>query len=183
MSEQQPATLFLNQLETLLGKDPEFYKGVPARDGMKEPAILVFKDVPEKDSMTCVTYGLSMGRHEKWTQGRRPELILTVDTHDVEWAIELVNLVSTARGDFPFSYGQRIKLSRKMDNSNVSSFVIFAPVFLSREQFMDIDVGLDFKICLTGMYPITNGESEVIDMIGFENFWKDETFNLSTVRK
>ena len=179
----KPATLFLQYLESLFQKEAEIIKSDLEGDGIIAPSILIFNNVPKEGHMTAITYGLSLANHDAWMLNRKPELVLTIDTLDKDYALAIANLVATSRGLVPYLYGSQINTGKIFKNSNVSGFVIFAPKTISREFFLDIDVGLDYKICLNGIYPITDGESEIIKMIGFENFWKDDNFNLTTFRK
>ncbi len=183
IDQSQPATSFLVQMESLFKAKASIYKGAPSIDGIIEPSVLVFNDVPEKGQMTCVTYGLSFVKHEKWTTNMRPELLFSIKSNDVKWAILIADLASELRGKFPFTYGQRINLNKKIEGTNVSFFLIFAPEIISRDQFLNIDIGLDYKICLTGIYPLTKGENDIIDLIGLEEFWKNDQFDLATVNK
>jgi hypothetical protein len=179
----KPATLFLNYLESLFKQEAIIFRGASSEDGLIEPAALVFENVPEIGFMTVVTYGLSFTNHEDWKLNRRPELVLTIDSLDKDYAIALADLVSSSRGKIPYLYGERINTGKIFKNSNVSGFVVFAPLFVPKEAYLDIDLGFDYNVCLNGIYPITNGENEIIDMIGFENFWKDGNFNLKTFHK
>lgn len=178
-----PAEAFLNYTEQLFDKEAEIVKGTSAVDGLIEPAVFCFKDVPKSGSYTFVSYGLSIAELPEWKLGRRPELLLTIDSPHKEWGIVLADLISQTRGRVPFSYGHRIDLGQKVEGSNVTQFTVFAPLHLKQEDFLDIDVGQEYKICLNAVYPLTIGESQVIDMIGFENFWKDPNFNLETILK
>lgn len=183
IDQSQPASSFLAKMESLFKTTASIYKGSPSTDGIIEPSILVFNDVPEKGYMTCVTYGLSFGKHENWKTNRRPELLFSIRSNDVNWALLIADLASELRGKFPFSYGQRINLNKKIEGTNISFFLIFAPEIISSDQFLDIDVGLDYKICLTGIYPLTKGENDIIDLIGLEEFWKSDQFDLANVNK
>lgn len=177
------AERFLVYIETLFGKEAEIVKGSDPNDGMPPPAVFCFRDVPEKGKFTMVSYGLSLADHADWKLNRKPELILSIDDLNKEWAVLLADMISAARGKIPFLYGHRIEIPWKIEGSNVNRFVVFAPITLTQEQFMDIDINQPYRICLNGIYPLTPGESQVIDMIGFENFWKDPNFDLGTVKK
>ena len=41
---------------------------------------------------------------------------------------------------------------------------------------MDIDIGLEYRICLTGAYPISDKNMKMISNIGLEKFWKSNDF-------
>lgn len=177
-----PAHRFLNYIEATFRKKAEIYKGEETSDDYPTPSILVFNDIPKPGYMTCVTYGLSYAAHEKWLNDRRPELIMSVNSQDPQWALALVDLVSKIRGQHPFSYGNTIKLGHPIvDTSNKTGFLFFSPAILGREVYMDIDIGLDYKICLTGAYPISDKNMDVISKIGLEKFWKSDDFEFIDV--
>ena len=174
-----PAAIFLEKMEGYFGAEPQFYKGVPAKDGLMPPAVLVFKNFPEYGFTTCVTYGLSFSDHPAWKMKRRPELVMTVNSRNVAWATALADMVSEMRGQFPFSYGQTIICPGKMvEASAMDGFLVFAPPFLTREQYLDIDIGVEgYKICLTGIYPVTQNEIALLNKVVLERFWKREGFD------
>jgi hypothetical protein len=172
------AELFLNAMERLFGFEPAFYKGLPSEDGLATPSVLVFKNVPEQGYSTCVTYGLSLANHPKWIKQRRPELIMTVNSQDPVWAVALADMVSEMRGQFPFSYGQTILCPGPIAaDAKMDGFLIFAPSIFSPEQYLDIEVGQPYKVCLTGIYPITGLEAALVGQHGLEKFWKSEGFD------
>ena len=108
----KPATLFLNYLESLFKQEAIIFRGASSEDGLIEPAALVFENVPEIGFMTVVTYGLSFTNHEDWKLNRRPELVLTIDSLDKDYAIALADLVSSSRGKIPYLYGERINTGK-----------------------------------------------------------------------
>jgi hypothetical protein len=176
------AEIFLSRMETLFGFEPEFYKGETANDGLPTPSVMVFKNVPDPGYMTCVTYGLSLCGHPKWTQQRRPELIMTVNSRNIVWAITLADMITEMRGKFPFSYGQTITYPDKItEQSQLNSFLLFAPAILDTGDYMDIDVGEPYKICLTGIYPVSKQEIQFINDNGLEKFWKQEDLDYLNV--
>lgn len=173
-----PAEIFLNRVERYFGAEPQFYKGIPAKDNLIPPAVMVFKNFPEYGFTTCVTYGLSFSDHPDWKMKRRPELVMTVNSRNIIWATTLADLVSEMRGQFPFSYGQTIMCPEKItEKSAMDGFLIFAPPFLTKDQYLDIDIGVDYKICLTGAYPVTRNEVELLNRDGLEKFWKKDGFD------
>jgi hypothetical protein len=178
-----PAEQFLIYTENLFGKEPEIFKGSNPKDGGVSPAVFCFRDIPELGKSTLVSYGLSLADHPEWKLNRKPELLLVVDELDTEWAVLLADLITDSRGEIPYLYGHRIEIPWKVGNSNVNRFVVFAPLHVPQAHYLDIDVNQSYRICLNALYPLTPGESQVMDMIGFENFWKDPNFNLETVKK
>lgn len=183
IDSSQPAAAFLTKMESIFKAKASIYRAAPSNGDILEPAVLVFNDVPEKGYLTCVTYGLSFVNHEKWNKNKRPELLLSIKSNDVKWALLIADLALELRGEFPFSYGQRINLNKKIEGTNISYFLIFAPKIIESNQFLNIDIGLDYQICLTGIYPLTKGENDIIDLIGLEEFWKSDQFDLSNINK
>jgi len=176
---EKPAEVFLKKMESYFGEGPQFYKGMPAKDGLMPPAVMVFKNFPEHGFMTCVTYGLSFSNHPDWKMKRRPELVMTVNSWNLDWATALADMASEMRGQLPFSYGQTVLCPGKItEKSAMDGYLIFAPPFLTREQFLDIDIGVaDYKICLTGAYPVTRNEVQLLTRDGLEKFWKRDGFD------
>ncbi len=178
------AEIFLNYVETVFSKKASIYKGEASQDEFVTPSVLVFNDIPERGFMTCITYGLSLVDHPKWNKKRRPELILTVNTNNLQWAFSIVDLISQLRGKFQFSYGQRINFDNPIVlDSNMTGFLFFAPTVLNPEEYLDIDIKAPFKICLTGVYPISNSEMKIIDKNGLEKFWKNEQLDILNVNR
>ena len=123
-----PANRFLEFIENIFQKKAEFFRGEYFNDGYPTPTVMVFNDIPKLGYMTCVTYGLSHVVHEKWINNRRPELIMSLNTQDPQWALALVDLVSQMRGQHPFSYGKMINLGHPIAvQSNKTGFLFFSP--------------------------------------------------------
>lgn len=143
----------------------------------------VYRDVPDSGAITGVTYGLSEVAHPEWRAGR-PELIITVDSTDVAWALALADVANALRGECPFAYGDVIDVGKRIaSGSEMSAFVVFAPSILEREQFLGIDVGGPQPVNLAGMYPIYDTEREVIRRSGLEHFWNHPNFDLYDVKR
>lgn len=176
------AEKFLDAMESLFDKEALIFKGQSAQDGLIEPAVLVWKDVPERGFMTCVTYGLSLGNHPKWQHHRKPELIMTLHSDDEAWAIELADMVARGRGEIPFSYGQMIHFNRPIvQNSVLSGMLIFAPYQLEQEDYLDIPVGNDYTICLSGAYPVAQSEMDLASARGVKALWTHPAFDFENV--
>ncbi|MBC6457746.1 suppressor of fused domain protein [Actinomadura sp. HBU206391] len=83
------------------------------------------------------------------------------------------------RGDFPFHYGNTVKFGPQVaQESAMTSFLVFAPSVLDRENFTGIDVSAPGHeghniIHIAGLYPVHDSEREYIDEHGLtEEFWK-----------
>lgn len=132
---------------------------------------------------TVVTYGLSRVNHEDWKFGR-PELCISVESTDDAWQQVAGYLANQLRGEFAFGYGQTINFGGKISqDSDMDAFLIFAPSILEREDYLDIDIGLDYKISIAGLYPIYSRELEKIEVLGLEGFLKHPNFDLYSVKR
>lgn len=181
--KKTPAEKYLDHLDRIFHVEPEFFKWESRTEGMPAVTSIIYKDVPEKGMITGVTYGLSLGNHPDWKSGR-PELIITVDSEDVSWAQVAGYLANMWRGDCPFSYSNTINFREKIsDDSDMDAFLVFAPAILEREDFVDIDIGQDYKINIAGLYPIYASEMDYIDKYGLEKFWKHPNHELYNVNR
>ncbi|MNX87184.1 Suppressor of fused protein (SUFU) [compost metagenome] len=89
------------------------------------------------------------------------------------------------RGDCPFSYSQTINFGERIsEDSEMDAFFVFAPSTLDKEDYLDIDIGLDYKINIAGLYPMYSEELEAYEKMGLEAFWHHPDFdNYSVNRK
>ena len=183
-NKKSPAERYLEHLEGVFGKEPEFFKGDSLTKGLPGVSTLIYRDIPEKGMVTGVTYGLSLGNHPNWKLGR-PELIITVDAADTSWAHAAGYLANKLRGDCPFSYGNTINLGEKIsDGSDMDAFFIFAPSALrNKPDYLDIDIGTDYKIHIAGLYPIYESETKFIEKFGLEKFWKHPAYDMFDVKR
>jgi hypothetical protein len=65
----------------------------------------------------------------------------------------------------------------------MDAFLVFAPSILDKKDFANIDIGLNYKINIVGLYPIYASEMEYIDKNGLEKFWKHPNFNMYNVNR
>jgi len=173
---------FAEHIGNVFLQEPEMFHFESVSNASFEGTVFVYRDIPEQGYLTAVTYGLSLYSNEEWTNGR-PELIISVESTDTNWAKVLGFLVSSYEQQIDFSYGEIINFGDKISlDSEMDSFFIFAPSILERKYFMDIDV-LEYKIHLTGIYPIYSSEIETIDTIGLEAFMKDKKYDLYSVKR
>lgn len=134
----------------------------------------IFKDYPDKNLTTFVTYGLSAMSHPNWHFGR-PELILSVDSTNEAWGIALATLVNRFRGEKLFSNGSTYMLDMPIvSDSKMNGFVIFVPSFLSQDEA--VFQLPDKTVFLSQAYPIYPGEGLMIEKLGFESFWSNKHF-------
>lgn len=173
---------FIEHIEKVFLQEPEIFHFEPASKNSLGCSVFVYRDIPEPGYLTAVTYGLSLYPNKAWVDSR-PELIILVESTDINWARILGYLVSSYELQVDFSYGEIINFGEQISTeSKMDSFFIFAPSILERKDFMDIDI-LDYKIHLTGIYPIYSSEIETIDTIGLEAFMKDKKYDLYSVKR
>ena len=173
----------MSHLDRIFQTEPEYFKEKSETDGIAGVTSIVYKDIPEKGMITGITYGLSLGNHPDWKFGR-PELIITVDSKDASWAQVAGYLANSLRGNCPFSYSNTINFREKIsDESEMDAFLVFAPSILDKKDFADIDIGLDYKINIAGLYPIYASEMELIEKNGLEKFWKHPDFDMYNVNR
>ncbi|MBC7450561.1 MAG: suppressor of fused domain protein [Cytophagales bacterium] len=173
---------FIEHIEKIFLQEPEIFHFEPASKSSLGGTVFVYHDVPEPGYLTAVTYGLSLYPNKAWVNGR-PELIISIESTDINWAKVLGFLVSSYEQQIDFSYGEVLNFGEKISNdSNMDSFFIFAPSILERSDFADIDA-LEYKINLTGIYPIYSNEIKTIDTIGLEAFMKNKDYDLYSVTR
>lgn len=181
--KKTPVEKFMAHLDRIFQTEPEYYKEESKTDGIPGVTSIVYKDIPKKGMITGITYGLSLGNHPDWKFGR-PELIITVDSKDVSWAQVVGYLANSLRGDCPFSYSNTINVREQIsDESEMDAFLVFAPSILDKKDFSNIDIGLNYKINIAGLYPIYASEMEYIEKNGLEKFWKHPNFDMYNVNR
>ncbi|WP_417873875.1 suppressor of fused domain protein [Xanthomarina gelatinilytica] len=181
--KKTPVEKFMAYLDRIFQTEPEYFKEESETDGIAGVTSIVYKDIPEKGMITGITYGLSLGNHPDWKLGR-PELIITVDSKDSSWAQVAGYLANSLRGNCPFSYSNTINFREKIsDESEMDAFLVFAPSILDKKDFANIDIGLNYKINIAGLYPIYASEMEYIDKNGLEKFWKHPNFDMYNVNR
>jgi hypothetical protein len=144
---------------------------------------MVYRNVPEADHVTGVTYGLSEVVHPAW-RSARPELIISVQSTDLAWPLAVAEMANRLRGSCPFSYGDVIDFGDKIsEESEMSAFLVFTPSILAPNVFLNIDVGAEQPLNLAGMHPLYDSERAVLGELGLERFWKHPNFDPYDVRR
>ena len=181
--KKTPIEKYMAHLDKIFQTEPEYYGDEAKKDGIPRVTSIIYKDIPEKGMVTGITYGLSLENHPDWKFGR-PELIITVDSKDISWAKVAGYLANSLRGDCPFSYSNTINFREKIsDESEMDAFLVFAPSILDKKDYLNIDIGLDYKINIAGLYPIYASEMEYIEKNGLEKFWKHPDFDMYNVNR
>ena len=182
-NKKTPVEKYLEHLDRIFQTEPEFYKNDSLIDGISGVTTIVYKDIPEKGYTTALTYGLSLVKHDNWKFGR-PELCISVESSNLEWGQVVGFIANKLRGDCPFSYGQTINFREQISNdSEMDAFFIFAPSTLDKDDYLNIDIGTDYKINIAGLYPMYSDELEVFEKIGLEEFWHHQDFDNYSVKR
>lgn len=182
-NRKTPVEKFIDHLDRIFQTEPEYFREKSEREGIAGVTSIIYKDIPEKGMITGITYGLSLGKHPDWKFGR-PELIISVDSKDTSWAQVAGYLANRLRGNCPLSYSNTINFREKIsDESEMDAFLVFAPSILDKKDFTNIDIGLDYKINIAGLYPIYASEIEFIEKNGLEKFWKHPDFDMYNMNR
>lgn len=178
-----PAERYLEHLDRIFQKEPEFYKNDSLVEGIPGVTAIVYRDIPEKGFTTALTYGLSLVKHPSWKFGR-PELCISVESANLDWGEVVGFIANKLRGDCPFSYGQTINFREQIsDDSEMDAFFIFAPSTLDKDDYLNIDIGANYKISIAGLYPMYSDELEVYEKMGLEAFWHHPNFDNYSVKR
>ncbi|MEQ8477574.1 hypothetical protein [Fulvivirga sp.] len=65
----------------------------------------------------------------------------------------------------------------------MDAFLVFAPSILDKEFYLNIDIGLDYKINIAGLYPIYSTEMKLVNEWGLEKFWHHPDFDNYNVNR
>lgn len=179
-----PIEKYLEHLDNIFQQEPEFYNNESLIEGIKGVTSIVYKNIPEEGFITAITYGLSLVKHEDWKFGR-PELCISVKSENLDWGIVAGFIANRLRGKSPFCYGEVIDFGEQISkDSEMDAFLIFAPSTLQKEDYLDIDIGTDYKINIAGIYPIYSEEITIYNEIGLKEFWFHPQFdNYSVTRE
>jgi hypothetical protein len=179
-----PVERYLQHLDAIFKTEPEFIKNDSLIPGIAGVTSIVYKNIPEIGYITAFTYGLSLVKHPSWKLGR-PELCISVQSPNIEWAEVAGFLANKLRGDCPFSYGQTINFRERIsEDSEMDAFFIFAPSTLDKNDYLNIDIGLDYNISIAGLYPMYSDELDIYEKIGLKEFWHHPDYdNYSVTRR
>lgn len=178
-----PVDLYLDHLNKIFQQEPLFFKNESEIEGLPGVTSIVYKDIPEPGFITGLTYGLSLVNHPAW-KFSRPELCITVNSNDIIWGQVAGYVANRLRGSCPFTYGETIDFKEKISlDSEMGAFFVFAPSILDRSDFSNIDIGADYKITISGLYPMYRDELEAFTQIGLEKFWHHPHFDLYNVNR
>lgn len=178
-----PIEKYIEYLDEIFQVEPQIFMNESEIEGVQGVVSIVYENIPEKGMITGITYGLSLINHEEWKFGR-PELMITVESKDIAWGQVAGFLANRLRGDCPFCYSNTINFRERISNeSEMDAFLIFAPSILDKENFLGIDIGIDYKINLAGLYPIYSSEMDLVNEWGLKKFWHHPNFDLYNVNR
>jgi hypothetical protein len=177
-----PVEKYLQHLDAIFQTEPLFFKEESLMEGLPGVTIIVYKDIPEPGYITGITYGLSLVKHPDWKFGR-PELSITVASSSLDWPAAMGYLANNLRGEFDFSYGQAINFGQISEDSEMDAFFIFAPAIFKKEDYLNIDIGFDYKINIAGLYPLYSDELDTYNQLGLEKFWHHPDFDVYSVSR
>jgi hypothetical protein len=81
--------------------------------------------------------------------------MISVESTDIDWAKVSAFFASKLRGDCPFRFGDTINFREQVTSkSAMNTFFVFVPSVLDKEYYLNIDIGAEYKIQLSGMYPM-----------------------------
>jgi hypothetical protein len=169
------AELYLEHIEELADAEPLFWLFGPEDGPLPPVTSIIYRDRPEAGLLTAFTYGLSLADHPDWKFGA-PELVLCVQSEDLAWGWAIAQAAARLRGDCPFSIGNTIRFHEQIaPESTMSAFLVFFPTVLDREA---ATVKLpDRTVHIVGMYPIYEGEVDLVNRIGPAAFWDLEAYD------
>ena len=172
-----PAERYLQHLNNIFQQEPLLFMEESHIPEMPGVTAIVYENIPKKGYITAFTYGLSLVKHPKWKYGRA-ELCISVASADIRWGRVVAYVANQLRGACPFTYGEVINFEQRIsDDSGMDAFFVFAPSTIGKESYLDIDLGLDYKVNIASLYPIYSEEIGLFNEIGLEAFWHHEGFD------
>jgi hypothetical protein len=164
------AERFIEHLHRLTGRPERTVRRVDSsRPGLRPVFVFVYDNWPEDGFSTGFTFGLSDADHPDWKLGK-PEVMISVASHDESWAFAAACVAERLRGRCPFCYGDTIRFGSAIsEESELDAFLVFAPPFLEKSQSC-VELG-DFTCNIVGLYPIFSSEIALYEEIGLKEFW------------
>jgi hypothetical protein len=147
-AEQTRVERFLGHLDALTGgAEPVFIPVPSTKAGLPGVTVMAYRELPDPAMFTAVTYGVSLASHEEWQLGKPGRLPLLSRRHR--------------------NFKEQITPDTQM-----TAFVVFAPVILPQEGYSGIDVGDSLPVDIAGCYPIHESERHYIHEHGLKAFWE-----------
>ncbi|KFF02249.1 suppressor of fused domain protein [Chryseobacterium luteum] len=173
---------FREYIERIFLQDPEIFAFDSAIKTCAPVASFNYENVPEKDYITSITFGVSEFNNPEWTEGR-PELMLTVQSTDMNWGKALAFIGAELIEEYNFEYGEVIHFGDQISkDSKMTSFFVFAPSILESDDYENIKIE-DRNINLVALYPIYKEEEETIEAVGLEEFMNHPSYDMYSVTR
>lgn len=143
--------------------------------------VFIYRDLLGEGNLTSFTYGVSSSDHPSWVRGK-PELVISVDSPNREWALAMGEVARQLRDRTPLSYGEIVKWGRPIAvDSGMSAFLIFSPSVLDEQQRRV--VVSDTVINIAQLYPIYEEEVELLEASGPEALFRNERYDPYSVKR
>lgn len=173
---------FREYIERIFLQDPEIFAFDSAIKTCAPVASFNYENVPEKDYITSITFGVSEFNNPEWTEGH-PELMLTVQSTDMNWGKALAFIGAELIEEYNFEYGEVIHFGDQISkDSKMTSFFVFAPSILESDDYENIKIE-DRNINLVALYPIYKEEEETIEAVGLEEFMNHPSYDMYSVTR
>ena len=170
MAQASDAEAYLAHLDSIFHVEPEFHILKSTMPGVSGVTVIYYSDLPEPGLITAFTYGLSLGSHPDW-RASRPELMISMESRDKAWGLAVADIAEAHRFEWPFCYGTTVNFHQPIsEGSGLSAFLIFAPLFLKKEQYLYITLPSS-TVSIAGIYPLHVDEIALHRKIGLERFW------------
>lgn len=174
------AELFIQHLGNTFGDEDVIHKA-DAEDGGQPVFVFVYKNLPEDGMITGVTYGLSALPFKPWKYSR-PEMIVSVQSLNLNWPIAAGIFAGSFRGQKVFQYGDVFTTDDPLaSDSKMDGFLVFAQSILEPEQ-ATVQLN-DYRINFSQFYPIYRSEIPIYEKIGLEAFLHHPGFDMYDISR
>jgi hypothetical protein len=172
--------IFLDHLRGIFGEEDAIH-GAPAEDGGPPVSVFVYRNIPDEGMITGVTYGLSLIPYPAW-KFSRPEMIVAVQSLELDWPIAASTFVASFRGKKTLQYGDVFTTDVPLaPDTKMDGFLVFAQSILSEES-VSLQMN-NYKLHFSQFYPIYRSELSAYDQLGLEAFWKHKDFDMYDVTR
>ena len=172
--------IYLKHLDSIGGGNATFHRA-SAPNEFPPVSVITYHGDEKIGLTTSFTAGLSTVPHPSW-KFSRSELCISVESDDSHWGSAMGYIANKLRGQCPFCYGEIINFGMQIsEESDMSAFVVFAPIAVSKEQ-REVQLP-DWKVSIAQMYPIYQGEIGFIERTGLGPFFERPGSFFSNVKR
>ncbi len=183
-NDLSPFEKYLNHLDDIFIVEPKFQMFDSKNPKLNGVTSIIYENIPEKGMTTGVTYGLSLYKHPEWLDNIRGEIMITVNSPSIDWGLVVGFLANKFREKCPFCYGDTLSFGERIsEDSEMDAFFVFSPSILDEDYYLNIDVGLEYKIHIAGVYPMYSSEIDTFHDIGIKEFLENKNFDLYSVNR